>query len=76
MEESCAMPSVICSTPEVGDVFDVGVLVVVVLSLVLEMGDAPVWRSAGGGYRAKKRVSRGGSDFASLIYCREVMVMC
>jgi hypothetical protein len=31
--------------------------------------------SAGGGYRAKKRESRGGSDSASFMYCREVMIV-
>lgn len=35
-----------------------------------------LWRRAGGGYRAKKRESRGGRVSASLIYCREAMIVC
>lgn len=46
--------------------------VVVVLAGV---GAVPSGRMAAGGYRAKKRVSRGGRAVASLTYCRELMVV-
>ena len=32
-------------------------------------------RMAGGGYRAKNLVNRGGRDSASLMYCREFIAM-
>lgn len=55
-------------------VFGDGVLVLG--SMDEEGGEDTPWSSAGGGYRAKKRVSRGGSDSASLMYCLEVMFAC
>jgi hypothetical protein len=52
------------------DVFDSGAVEVGAVE------DALDWeRMAWGGYRAKKRVNRGGSDSASLMYCRECSAM-
>jgi hypothetical protein len=63
------MPDVIWSTDEVASVCD-GFGVVELSGLDVLDG-----RMAGGGYRAKNRVRRGGRDSASLTNCRVLMIM-